>query len=319
MARRGRPAGESARLKAAWSCLPPDFLDLYLVQGVENPCINPQSVVVRARLAEWLQPGAHGDLAAAEALFAACACTLLQASAVRPGAFNIDSWTPESFSPPLSLAEERGPRSCSELCKRLREAATAGSETFTSPFESLWRKRLERAGSPSTRLLEIACGSANDSRYFRRYGLDHLWKYVGLDLCGANVVNARRRCAEADFLQGDALRLPFRNGAFDGLLAFDLFEHLSIEALQVALGEAARVTRHVMWLSFFQLDRMGHHVVVPDGPYHRNVLSAPRLLDALSQWGWTGRVLDVGADWALQFPGYRHHNPRGRIIEARRR
>src|SRR5690349_13299536 len=71
---------ESENLRNAWLRHPAGFLDSYLVQGVENPCINPQSVVVRARLVDTLLPGQHRELAEQEMLYSACACTTIAAA-----------------------------------------------------------------------------------------------------------------------------------------------------------------------------------------------------------------------------------------------
>ena len=98
-------------------------------------------------------------------------------------------------------------------------------------------------------LLEVACGSANDFRYFPRYGLDALIDYTGVDICATNVANAQRRCPTGTFREGNALALPFPDKSFDCYLMFDLFEHLSLAAVRQALREAVRVTRRKLWLS----------------------------------------------------------------------
>jgi SAM-dependent methyltransferase len=361
---------ESENLRNAWLRHPAGFLDSYLIQGVENPCINPQSVVTRSLLVDTLMPGAHRDLAEQEMLYSACACTTIAAAgrglfdlftAALEGEPGADAALPlPTFLKKIRDERPQLPFSLRGVWQQIFHAIMNSYNGFASPFEPLWRERLaaikdvqptpagqtpsppleekdrmrgigqkadeevtSRAHQSSAQissrptLLEVACGSANDFRYFPRYGLDTLINYTGADICPTNVANAQRRCPTGTFLEGNALALPFPDKSFDFYLTFDLFEHLSLAAMQQALREAVRVTRRKLWLSFFSLEDRPEHLEVPSPPYYLNVLSIARTVEELSRLGCDATVIDLPADWSHKFPGYQHYNPRARIIEAR--
>jgi ubiquinone/menaquinone biosynthesis C-methylase UbiE len=318
---------ESENLRNTWLRYPAGFLDSYLIQGVENPCVNPQSVVIRSLLVDTLVPGAHRDLAEQEMLYSACACTTIAAAG--RGLFDLFTAALEgepgadaALPLPEFLKEVRDrkpalPFSLRGVWQQIFHAIMNSYNGFASPFEPLWHERLASEKSDRPTLLEVACGSANDSRYWARYGLDTLINYTGVDICPTNITNAQRRCPTGTFLEGNALALPFSDKSFDFYLTFDLFEHLSLPATQQALREAVRVTRRKLWLSFFALEDRPEHLEVPSPPYYLNVLSIARAVEELSRLGCDATVIDLPADWSRKFPGYQHYNPRARIIEAR--
>ncbi len=315
---------EAEQLKSAWQRYPAELLDNYLVHGVENPCFNPQSVVMRSLIIEALKPNQHRALMQEERLYCACACHILQAMAERrhnalAAALDGDdhAYPLPEFLKNLRDNKTAAPFSASSVWMQIFHAALGSFSNFTSPFEALWRERLSGLGVKPIQLLETGCGSANDYRYFQRYGLEQWVDHTGVDICPANIANARRRCPKGRFLESNAVRLPFPDKSFDFYLTFDLLEHLSIEAFERAVAEAARVTRRGLWLSFFQLEERPEHEVVPDPPYHRNILSLDRTLELLAGLGCATRMIDIPNEWAREFPGYRHYNPRGRMIEAR--
>jgi ubiquinone/menaquinone biosynthesis C-methylase UbiE len=107
----------------------------------------------------------------------------------------------------------------------------------------LMRGFLDAAGElvgrvESQRVLEIGCGPGDLAQVlFSRHGN----RYVGLDVSPEEVEAARRRCPQLEFLPASAYRLPFRDGAFDLVVACEVLEHL--EAPDVALKEIVRVCR----------------------------------------------------------------------------
>ncbi len=242
---------ESENLRNAWLRHPAGFLDSYLIQGVENPCINPQSIAIRSLLIDALLPGVHRDLTQQEMLYAACACTTIAAAGrglFDPFTAALEGEPGAAFPLPQFLKELRDqkpalPFSLRGVWQQIFKAVLRSYDGFSSPFEALWRERLASATTDRPALLEVACGSANDFRYWARYGVDSLIKYTGVDICPTNVANAQRRCPTGTFLEGSAMALPFPDRSFDFYLTFDLFEHLSLAAVQQALREAVRVTR----------------------------------------------------------------------------
>jgi SAM-dependent methyltransferase len=317
---------ESEQLRNAWLRHSAEFLDTYLVRGVENPCLNPQSVVMRSLIIESLAPHQHDALIGQEKLYSACACQTLLAIAEREfnaftaaldGERNADLAYPlPAFLKDLRENTTQAPFSVRAVWRQIFQAMRGSFSNFVSPFESLWRERLERLDVKPLKLLEAGCGSANDYRYFERYGLDRAVDYTGVDICATNILNAQRRCPKGKFLEANAIRLPFPDKSFDFYCAFDLFEHLSIEAMECTIREAVRVTRRGLWLSFFQLDWRAEHEVILEPPYHRNILSIPRTVELLKTLGCDARVIDIQAEWARDFPAYRQYNPMGRVIDA---
>jgi SAM-dependent methyltransferase len=86
------------------------------------------------------------------------------------------------------------------------------------------------------RVLDLACGNGRWLERFRPAD------YVGLDLNGAMLGEARQRYPEARFVQGDMTQLPFPDGSFDGLLsAFGAMGHLPRAGQQAMVAEAWRV------------------------------------------------------------------------------
>ncbi len=61
--------------------------------------------------------------------------------------------------------------------------------------------------------------------------------------------------------------------AFDYCFVHDLFEHLSIEAMEVAIAETCRVTRKGVCVGFFNMHEGDEPIVRAVGDYHWNTLS----------------------------------------------
>jgi SAM-dependent methyltransferase len=168
----------------------------------------------------------------------------------------------------------------------------------------------------SLRVLEFACGSANDYRALTEYGLARFLDYRGVDLNAANIANAKRRFPEVDFRQDSILDLSDGDGAFDLVIAADIFEHLSPTGLERALGEAMRLGRRGVILTFFNMAEIPDHVVHPKRQYHLNQLSRPRIEARLRSRYPMVEVIDV-ARWLAESYGYtRSYNPSAFTIVA---
>ncbi|MCX7623095.1 MAG: class I SAM-dependent methyltransferase, partial [Thermomicrobium sp.] len=112
-------------------------------------------------------------------------------------------------------------------------ANTYGS--YNPPYGLL--RELERLPR-SVRILELGCGGGALLRHLAERGFRQL---VGLDLARTALGEARRRRTPAFLVLGEAERLPFRDGAFDVVLAADLIEH--VDDLEMHVVEVARVLR----------------------------------------------------------------------------
>jgi len=315
--------GEAARLAREWSRQGRAHLDSYLVQEAENPCFNAQSVLVRALVADRRDPERFAELIEEELYYAAC------------GSFGVLGWRegwfgglrrllreePESERLPEFLragfaAERSG--TPTGLFDALARAFETGFDGFESPFGERWGTAMaERPEGERLAMLELACGSANDYRYLAAHGLAGGIDFTGVDICPENIANARARFPGVDFRVGDAMALDFGDRVFDVVCAFDLFEHLSPEGIEAALGEAVRVCRGELWLSFFNLDDIPCHEIHPVGGYHWNRLSAAEVSASLEGLGCGGvRVVSIPEELEERFPGYRHYNAEARIVIA---
>ena len=101
-----------------------------------------------------------------------------------------------------------------------------------------WRRAVARALdlAPGERVLDLAAGTATSSAGLARSGAD----VVGCDF-SLGMLRAARPHDGVSLVAGDALRLPFRDGAFDAVtISFGL---RNTQDVDVALREMLRVTR----------------------------------------------------------------------------
>ncbi len=103
-----------------------------------------------------------------------------------------------------------------------------------------WHDEVERvvgliAALPPARTLDVACGSAFLTRHLRGSLV------VGLDQSRAMVALAQTRLPDGLAMVGDALDLPFPDGAFDRVLTGHFYGHLPTSERMVFLAEARRV------------------------------------------------------------------------------
>lgn len=88
----------------------------------------------------------------------------------------------------------------------------------------------------ATTLLEVGCGTGHFTRWLAQQG----FQVVGLDVSPRMLEEARRLDA-LQYVQGDALALPFESGAFDVVALITTLEFVADP--RQALSEAARVAR----------------------------------------------------------------------------
>ena len=94
-------------------------------------------------------------------------------------------------------------------------------------------------GLPAARTLDVACGTGFMTRHLRG-------EVTGLDQSDAMLEVAAGQVPEATFVQGDALDLPFEDGAFDRLFTSYFYCHLEEDDRERFLREARRVARELV-------------------------------------------------------------------------
>jgi SAM-dependent methyltransferase len=325
---------ETQALIRSWAGYDRGWLRDYLVSGVEDPRVNLQSVLSRHFLAQRIAPGRFALLQREELRFASVVAWLRRVLARPDGADAVDG---------LSRALARGadnldgleiPRFVSLTFQGLpsasdgvdipnyleRGSAADWARLCDRPdlFLGLWRNALGTLPAAGLRVFEPACGSANDYRFLDQCGLARHLDYVGIDLCTANIENARQLFPGVRFMEGNVLALPFGDRAFDVCVVHDLFEHLSLEALELALDEVGRVTRDALCLGWFRLHEGMEHVVNRVDDYHANLLSLPRLREGLAARGFASQWVHLGTFCRQELRADAYHNPNAYTAIAER-
>jgi ubiquinone/menaquinone biosynthesis C-methylase UbiE len=90
------------------------------------------------------------------------------------------------------------------------------------------------------KVLDVACGTGRFSRLFRTQGA----QVVGFDLSRAMLNQSRDRQSAEAYVEGSALQLPFKDGAFDIAVSVNAFNHLP--AFEEAINEICRVSKRVI-------------------------------------------------------------------------
>lgn len=96
------------------------------------------------------------------------------------------------------------------------------------------------------RVLEVGTGEGQVARELRRAGVADV---VGIDPTEAQILEARRRGGGPGYVRAGAAALPFPQGAFDGVVACLVFEH--VDDVDAGIAEIARVLRPGGRFAFF--------------------------------------------------------------------
>jgi SAM-dependent methyltransferase len=324
---------ETSNLTEAWMQHDTAMLGEYLVSAVEDPRLNVQSVLTRHFLIVALFGTRFQAFLEAELQFAvvlnwleavqrrgataedrAAIAHALAAGADNAEGLGIPKFVLDAYRRlPLEIDSRHIPNYI-ELWLRSTATAEADNsgpplpETVIKIFECLWAEQLRWERKTEICVLEPACGSANDFRYFERFGLARLFHYTGFDLCEKNVRNARQLYPDASISQGNVFAIDAPEQSFDYCVVHDLFEHLSIAGLEQALTEICRVSRRGLCLGFFNAHEADEHWVQPVDKYHWNRLSVPRLQILLQRRGFQTQVVHIDTFLKWRFACDQTHN-----------
>ncbi|MFZ4515720.1 MAG: class I SAM-dependent methyltransferase [Acidimicrobiia bacterium] len=102
-------------------------------------------------------------------------------------------------------------------------------------YEDQIKPIVRTAFAEATRVLEVGTGEGQLARVIA----ERECTVVGVDPAHAQLATARARAGGVEYAHGAVGALPFADGAFDGVLACLVFEH--VRDLAPAMGEVARV------------------------------------------------------------------------------
>ena len=290
------PRLERFLLERIWSARSAAMLDRYLVSGYQNPRINLQSILLRHFLVDRAVGAGFEELKAGEIRLAVELNEVLRLRAAELG---------------VKMGSYLNP-SRQAAVRRVDEAIAEREGEFVDR----WRSALPASSERRLRVLELACGSANDYRAFVDYGLAAHLDYRGIDITDKNIENARRRFPGVAFEVGDVRDVRHPDGAFDYVIASDVFEHLSLDGMERALGEAMRLATRGLALTFFNMSESAEHEDRPTKLYHWNRLSRPLIEARLRERFPSVRVVRISA-WLREEHGYAHsYNPHAYSIFA---
>jgi SAM-dependent methyltransferase len=186
-------------------------------------------------------------------------------------------------------------------------------------FQRLWSALLSAfQGHQRLTILEPACGSANDYRFFNSYGIAPFLDYAGVDLCAKNIDNAKVLFPDIPFKVGNVFDLLPPDQSFDLVVVHDLFEHLSLEGLHAAVKEVCRVTRQAICIGFFQMDEIANHLLRPVDEYHWNLLSMVRMRQLFASHGFAAQVVHISTFLRETLGCEETHNPNAYTFFLRR-
>jgi demethylmenaquinone methyltransferase/2-methoxy-6-polyprenyl-1,4-benzoquinol methylase len=121
-------------------------------------------------------------------------------------------------------------------------------------IDKRWRRNVVSKLRPllaaDAQVLDVACGTGDLSiALFENIGI----RVTGIDFCRPMLERAARKQPRIEFVEGDALRLPFRDAAFNAVtIAFGLRNLSSVEE---GLGELRRVLKPNGWAAILEFSR----------------------------------------------------------------
>ena len=134
---------------------------------------------------------------------------------------------------------------------RIAPVYDAMNHAMTAGLDRRWRKETARAVvSPGDRVLDACCGTGDLALADLHAGGARV---TGLDFSERMLERARAKSSEVEWVQGDALALPFADGSFDGATVG--FGVRNLNDLEAGLRELRRVLRQGGRLGILEITR----------------------------------------------------------------
>jgi len=123
------------------------------------------------------------------------------------------------------------------------------NRVMTGGLDRRWRRiTVEQAVSPGDSVLDACCGTGDLAIAAHRHGAGQV---VGLDFSEEMLERARRKAPELEWVQGDALALPFADESFDAATVG--FGVRNVDDLEAGIRELRRVLRPGGWLAILEI------------------------------------------------------------------
>jgi ubiquinone/menaquinone biosynthesis C-methylase UbiE len=136
---------------------------------------------------------------------------------------------------------------------------------------------------PPRRTLDVACGTGFLTRHLRG-------EIVGLDQSPSMIDVARKQAPGVEFVLGDALSLPFADGAFERVFTGHFYGHLEEPQRVAFLREARRVAGELVVVDAARNER------TPEEAMDERILSDGSRWEVYKRWF-------TGADLAAELGG----------------
>ena len=134
---------------------------------------------------------------------------------------------------------------------RIAPVYDAMNHAMTAGLDRRWRRETARAVvSPGDRVLDACCGTGDLALADLHVGAARV---TGLDFSERMLERARAKSSEVEWVQGDALALPFADGSFDGATVG--FGVRNLDDLEAGLRELRRVLRQGGRLGILEITR----------------------------------------------------------------
>jgi demethylmenaquinone methyltransferase/2-methoxy-6-polyprenyl-1,4-benzoquinol methylase len=134
---------------------------------------------------------------------------------------------------------------------RIAPVYDAMNHAMTAGLDRRWRKETARAVvSPGDRVLDACCGTGDLALADLHAGAARV---TGLDFSKRMLERARAKSSQVEWVQGDALALPFADGSFDGATVG--FGVRNLDDLEAGLRELRRVLRQGGRLGILEITR----------------------------------------------------------------
>jgi demethylmenaquinone methyltransferase / 2-methoxy-6-polyprenyl-1,4-benzoquinol methylase len=125
-----------------------------------------------------------------------------------------------------------------EMFDRIAPVYDAMNRAMTAGLDRRWRAETARAVvSPGDRVLDACCGTGDLALADLRAG----GRVTGLDFSARMLERARQKSDAVEWVEGDALALPFADGSFDAATVG--FGVRNLDELEKGLRELRRVVR----------------------------------------------------------------------------